>query len=90
MARAAARRRLAPVRRRVGHGDAQRRFDVMSHPDLAKIFGVRGGDGEYATMAAAADESGVALEVSTAGLRKPVGELYPDERLLRGVCRARR
>ena len=60
------------------------RFDVMSHPDLAKIFGVRGGDDDYARMAAAADEAGVALEISTAGLRKPVGELYPDERLLRG------
>jgi histidinol-phosphatase (PHP family) len=59
------------------------RFDVMSHPDLAKIFGVRGDDERYAEMAAAADEADVALEISTAGLRKPVGELYPDERLLR-------
>lgn len=58
------------------------RFDVMSHPDLAKIFGVRGDDERYAEMAAAADEGNVALEISTAGLRKPVGELYPDERLL--------
>ena len=60
------------------------RFDVMSHPDLAKIFGVRGSDEHYARMAAAADEGDVALEISTAGLRKPIGELYPDERLLRG------
>jgi histidinol-phosphatase (PHP family) len=59
------------------------RFDVMSHPDLAKIFGVRGGDEHYADMAEAADDGDVALEISTAGLRKPVGELYPDERLLR-------
>jgi histidinol-phosphatase (PHP family) len=59
------------------------RFDVMAHPDLAKIFGVRGGDEDYAAMAAAADDAGVALEISTAGLRKPVGELYPDSRLLR-------
>ena len=28
--------------------------------------------------------SGVALEISTAGLRKPVGELYPDPALLAG------
>jgi histidinol-phosphatase (PHP family) len=27
-------------------------------------------------------ESGVAIEVSTAGLRKPVGELYPDRAFL--------
>ena len=30
-----------------------------------------------------AGRSGVALEISTAGLRKPVGELYPDPALLR-------
>ncbi len=60
-----------------------KRFDVMSHPDLAKIFSVRGTDELYAKMAAAADDADVALEISTAGLRKPVGELYPDERLLR-------
>ena len=57
-------------------------FDVLSHPDLAKIFGVRGGDERYRELADAVDESGVALEISTAGLRKPVAELYPDARLL--------
>ncbi|HEY2072742.1 MAG TPA: PHP domain-containing protein, partial [Gaiellaceae bacterium] len=57
-------------------------FDVLSHPDLAKIFGVRGSDELYGQLAAAVDEAGVALEISTAGLRKPVGELYPDARLL--------
>src|SRR5207248_3338175 len=55
----------------------------LSHPDLAKIYGVRGTDDHYAELAAAVDDAGVALEISTAGLRKPVGELYPDERLLR-------
>jgi len=57
-------------------------FDVLSHPDLAKIYGVRGSDDLYAKLAAAVDDGGVALEISTAGLRKPVGELYPDARLL--------
>jgi len=57
-------------------------FDVLSHPDLAKIYGVHGPDDLYAELAAAVDDSGVALEISTAGLRKPVGELYPDARLL--------
>jgi histidinol-phosphatase (PHP family) len=57
-------------------------FDVLSHPDLAKIYGVRGRDDLYAELAAAVDDAGVALEISTAGLRKPVGELYPDARLL--------
>jgi histidinol-phosphatase (PHP family) len=58
-------------------------FDVLSHPDLAKISGVRGSDECYRNLAAAADAAGVVLEISTAGLRKPVGELYPDPRLLR-------
>jgi histidinol-phosphatase (PHP family) len=60
-----------------------RHFDVLSHPDLAKIYGVRGSDEQYRELADAVDESGVALEISTAGLRKPVAELYPDARLLR-------
>jgi len=58
-------------------------FDVLSHPDLAKIFGVGGLDERYEELACAVDDGGVALEISTAGLRKPVGELYPDPRLLR-------
>jgi histidinol-phosphatase (PHP family) len=57
-------------------------FDVLSHPDLAKIYGVRGSDEQYREIADAVDKSGVALEISTAGLRKPVAELYPDARLL--------
>lgn len=57
-------------------------FDVLSHPDLARIFGARGSDERYREIAAAADAGGVALEISTAGLRKPVGLVYPDERLL--------
>lgn len=58
-------------------------FDVLSHPDLAKIHGVRGSDDRYEELAAAVDAAGVALEISTAGLRKPVAEIYPDRRLLR-------
>ncbi len=54
-------------------------FDVLAHPDLAKIFGDRV-ECEWTTLVAELD--GVALEVSTAGLHKPVGELYPDRALL--------
>jgi histidinol-phosphatase (PHP family) len=68
--------------RELGDAARSRLFDVLSHPDLAKIHGVRGSDERYAELARAVDEAGVALEVSTAGLRKPVGELYPDARLL--------
>jgi histidinol-phosphatase (PHP family) len=61
--------------------------DVLAHPDLVKIFGRRPAaediDGHHREAAVAFAEAGVALEVSTAGLRKPVGELYPDHGLLR-------
>ena len=60
-------------------------FDVMAHPDLPKKFGhwpafdLRE---LFAEAASAAAEAGVAIEVSTAGLRKPVGELYPSHDFL--------
>jgi histidinol-phosphatase (PHP family) len=66
--------------------------DVLAHPDLAKIRGLRPDEGlvselhERAAEAVAA--AGVAVEISTAGLRKPVGELYPDEGFLL-ACRRR-
>jgi histidinol-phosphatase (PHP family) len=51
--------------------------DVLAHPDLAKIFGLRpDGPIEYPPL------DGVALEISTNGLYKPVGELYPDVKFL--------
>ena len=61
--------------------------DVLAHPDLAKIFGRRPEPQLLAElherMAIVIGAAGVAVEVSTAGLRKPVGELYPDAELLR-------
>jgi histidinol-phosphatase (PHP family) len=58
-------------------------FDVIAHPDLVKVWG-RGrplpqGDLRryYEPAVEGIAESGTAVEVSTAGLRKPVGELYP-------------
>jgi histidinol-phosphatase (PHP family) len=65
---------------------ASRLFDVLSHPDLVKIFGRRPSaelmSAEHATTATAIAASGTAVEISTAGLHKPVGELYPDEPFL--------
>ncbi|HMI29561.1 MAG TPA: histidinol-phosphatase HisJ family protein [Gaiellaceae bacterium] len=52
-------------------------FDSLSHPDLVKVFGDRVPGFDYRPIAEAIADSGVAVEVSTAGLRKPVGELYP-------------
>jgi histidinol-phosphatase (PHP family) len=58
-------------------------FDVLAHPDLVKVWGrdrpLPQGDLRrfYEPAVEAIAESGIAVEVSTAGLRKPVGELYP-------------
>jgi histidinol-phosphatase (PHP family) len=64
--------------------------DVLAHPDLAKIFGKRPDAPVLAELhdliADAAAGAGLALEISTAGLRKPVGELYPDPELLRACA----
>jgi histidinol-phosphatase (PHP family) len=61
--------------------------DVLAHPDLPKIFSQRPEPPVLAELheqiAAAVADGSVALEISTAGLRKPVGELYPDPALLR-------
>ena len=63
-------------------------FDSLSHPDLVKIFGERAASFDYGPVVAAIAGSGVAVEVSTAGLHKPVRELYPHPEFL-AACRAR-
>ncbi len=66
-------------------------FDVMAHPDLVKKFGhVPPGDmtALYEDVAAALADAGVAVEVSSAGLRKPCAEIYPSEALLAAFRRA--
>jgi histidinol-phosphatase (PHP family) len=64
-------------------------FDVLAHPDLVKIAGYRPSfdlTPLYGETARALARAGVAVEVSTAGLRKPVHEIYPAEPFLR-LCR---
>ncbi|MDQ0271121.1 histidinol-phosphatase [Cytobacillus purgationiresistens] len=62
-------------------------FDIVGHLDLVKIFKYVPKDEEFlleqydrATDALA--NSKTCVEISSAGLRKPVGDLYPDKRLL--------
>ena len=58
-------------------------FDILAHPDLVKVWGDGAprpeGDPRrfYELAMDGIAESRIAVEVSTAGLRKPVGELYP-------------
>jgi histidinol-phosphatase (PHP family) len=58
-------------------------FDILAHPDLVKVWGKgrplpdRDPRFFYEPAVEAIAESGIAVEISTAGLRKPVGEIYP-------------
>lgn len=61
-------------------------FDFVGHPDLPKKFGHRPpGDLRpyYEPIVAALADTGVAFEINTAGLRKPVGECYPSLEFLK-------
>lgn len=63
-------------------------YDVMAHPDLVKVWGAQRPLPErdprhyYEPAVEAMAEAGVAAELSTAGLRKAVGELYPAPALM--------
>ena len=61
------------------------RFDVLGHPDLIKIFRrfpERDITGMLEETADAVADSGIVVDVNAAGLRKPVGEIYPARDLL--------
>ena len=64
-------------------------FDILAHPDLVKMWGAKrpAPEGDlrrfYELAMEGIAESGIAVEVSTAGLRKPVGELYPAPAFLK-------
>ena len=63
-------------------------FDILAHPDLVKVWGTGAPqpDGDlrrfYERAMDGIADSDVAIEVSTAGLRKPVGEIYPARQFL--------
>lgn len=60
-------------------------FDILAHPDLVKVWGKARPQPDrdlrffYEPAVEAIAESGIAVEISTAGLRKPVGEIYPAD-----------
>ncbi len=63
-------------------------FDIIGHPDLIKKFGYRAPKDSVAVaqaqdaMLVAVKKADVALEISSAGLRKPVREIYPHPTLV--------
>lgn len=66
-------------------------FDSMSHPDVIKVFGylpVMNMTDIYEEWAErVVSQPGLCVEISSAGLRKPVGRLYPERPLLEACAR---
>jgi len=69
-------------------------YDILAHPDLVKHWGRERPWPEkdlrfyYDIAMERIAESGIAVEVSTAGLRKPVGEIYPSSAFLEMIVDA--
>jgi histidinol-phosphatase (PHP family) len=78
----------------LGEAAASGMFDILAHPDLVKHWGRERPWPEkdlrfyYDLAMEQIADSGIAIEVSTAGLRKPVGEIYPDVAFLEMVVDA--
>jgi histidinol-phosphatase (PHP family) len=66
------------------------RFEILGHPDLIKIFRTYPDQDITPMLEETADavaESGVVVDVNAAGLRKPIGEVYPSRQLLEMLYR---
>jgi len=78
----------------LGEAAATGMFDILGHPDLVKHWGRerpwpdRDPRFYYEVAMEGIAESGIAVEVSTAGLRKPVREIYPSRAFLEMVVDA--
>jgi histidinol-phosphatase (PHP family) len=65
-------------------------FDSMAHPDLVKKFGFipkQSCDNLFEDALRVVADLGIAIEINTAGLRKPVKEIYPSARFLQTAFR---
>lgn len=65
-------------------------FDILSHLDLVKIYGFRPGRDmlpQWESLLKTVREKGLAIEINTSGLRKPVGEIYPAEEIVELISR---
>lgn len=71
---------------RIGAMAASGLVDCMAHLDLVKIFGFRPTNDLAELLDGILDkikDANLAMELSTAGWRKPVGELYPSDEIIR-------
>jgi len=65
-------------------------FQTLGHLDLIKIFGVRPRSDVLALAAEALNEAAAhacAVEINTAGRYKPIGEYYPEPKLIAEIAR---
>lgn len=63
-------------------------FDILAHPDLIKKYNFKPEHSlteTYKKTAEVIAKAGIAIEVSSAGLRKPVKEIYPSQEFL-NIC----
>ena len=75
---------------------ASKLFDILGHLDVIKVFGHKPDDSEkekllmiYDQLVSKLSSSEIAVELSTAGLRKPVNELYPSPDLMKRLVNRR-
>jgi histidinol-phosphatase (PHP family) len=74
--------------RALGAAAASGLFDVLAHLDLVKVWGTQRPSPArplrsfYELAMEEIERADVAVELSTAGLRKPAGEMYPSRELL--------
>lgn len=71
---------------------AARPADIIGHADVIKVFGFKApevAERWYERLTPLIARSGMAVEVSTAGWRKPVGEIYPAPEWLRRLVDAK-
>lgn len=68
-------------------------FDILGHIDVIKVYGHKPDIKDVQTLNTIYDNivskikgSNISVEVSTAGLRKPVGELYPDPEIMKRLA----
>ncbi|MDR3271822.1 MAG: histidinol-phosphatase HisJ family protein [Peptococcaceae bacterium] len=65
-------------------------FQIIGHLDLIKLFGIRPNADILALAAEALDaiqDQGLAVEINTNGRYKPVGEFYPEGKLVQEIQR---
>jgi histidinol-phosphatase (PHP family) len=70
---------------------AERPVDIIGHADVIKVFGFHNppvATKWYARLTPKIKESGMAVEISTAGWRKPVREIYPAPEWIRMLVEA--